>query len=492
MDDKTLLESRIDDDGLTAWLVMPEDFDRAMLNPGLCDTTLQAGGIELTNTTKQLIEKFIGDATVAPPGAFEAVIARGAPPKHGIDGRVEWLIGQDNATTTPPSEQEGQEAAGGTTEEDEPVSFYDQSIYTIVTAGDKLARIHQPTHGEDGRGVTGKTLAARDGKPAEFKHDETVIVTADHHAIAQADGVLDRSGPTIGIRDTIEVDQYVDFNTGNIAFNGNVLVHKGVRDRFTIEAEQDIEVRGLIEAATIAAGGDLRALGGFAGREQGTASVGGSLHAKYLDAVRARVRGNLRVDNEIINCNTTILGGIDSPNGALIGGESSVAGPVEIGELGAEGQPVTLLRIGVVPHLDPLIDELDGLVVGLTEQRQKLLEEQEMIETTSGMNVMAGHKERLCELMYEIAEVQGHLDRAEPALEQVRERAESMRAVDVCVNKRVYPKTVLDCAGLRYQIRNEIDGPVRITLDGKRQLQIEQQGGEPKMLASKADLSEAA
>lgn len=489
MDDKSALRVRVDDDRLTAWLIMPESFDRTMLSAGVCDAALLDSGIELNATTKSLVGKFIGEAITATPGPVQAVIAKGVPPRHGKDGHVEWLIDQN--PNQQPTDEPGSSAEPRDSEE--PVSFYDRSVYTVVRIGDVLAKVHQPTPGVDGRDVTGKTLAARDGRPVDFKHDESILVAKGDQALAQASGVLDRSGKTICIRDTIEVDKYIDFNTGNIDFDGSVIVHKGVRDCFKVHAEKDIEVRGLIEAAMIRAGRDLRALGGFAGREQGEARVAGNLYAKYLDAVQVHVRGDLCVDREIINCKTAVLGRIASPTGSIIGGETYVAGEVEVAELGAEGLPLTVVHVGALPHLDPLIDQLRAIVDELIHRRQQLLDEQELIQKTSGGRVMASHKERLCELMYEIAEAQSQLDRGEPSLERLREKTESMRRVEMRVHKRLFPNTVLVWDGMRYRVRKEMAGPLRITMDRKRRLQFETGvGGEPVLLARQADLSEAA
>ena len=55
------------------------------------------------------------------------------------------------------------------------------------------------------------------------------------------------------VSNTLEIDQNVDFSTGNIDFPGNVIVHRSVKDCFTVKARDDIEVRGLIEAATLIA-----------------------------------------------------------------------------------------------------------------------------------------------------------------------------------------------------------------------------------------------
>ncbi|MFN3166559.1 MAG: DUF342 domain-containing protein [Phycisphaeraceae bacterium] len=493
MDDQTLLRNRVSDDGMTAWLIMPAAFDRSQLNASLCDASLQAGGVELTAATKQLVEAFLAEALHAPADQdFEAIVAQGTAPRHGQDGYVEWLIDCDDGEDAQPDPPADTQAGDRDDSAQQAVCFYDRSVYTIVTVGQRLAKLHHPTYGEDGRDVRGKTLAARDGRAIELKHDESILIGRGDEALAQASGVLDRSGSTICIRDTIEVDQYVDFSTGNIRFNGSVLVHKGVRDCFEVQADKDIEVRGLIEAATIIAGGDLRSLGGFAGREQGVARIAGDLHAKYLDAVTVYTRGDLCVEREIINCDTTVLGRIASPTGALIGGETRVAGRVEVNEIGADGLPRTIVHLGSVPHLDPLIDELADVTATLIAERHKLVDEQELIQKTAGGRPLAQHKERLCELMYEIAEVQTQLDRAEPTLARVRAKADRMRMVDVTVHMVLYPKTEFVCGGVRYKIKEQLPGPLRITTDSKGKLQIEHRGRDATMLSRNAELSEAA
>jgi len=505
MDDQCHLNAKISDDGLLAELIVPADVDRAQLTPELCQAMLMRGGIELSATSPELIVQFIKHAR-ASTGLYHGLIARGTPPTHGEDGYIDWTIDrQDSTASAPDADAAGDTQATGDANDpgdandassaqspNAPASHYERSVYTIVKAGDVLGQLYHARPGNDGRSVTGKNLAAREGKPLEFQHDESIIIGKGNQVLAQADGVLDRSGKIACIRDTICVDEYVDFNTGNIRFNGNVVIQKGIRDCFTVEAQGDVEVRGLIEAATIITGGELRALGGFAGRDQGSAQVAGNLKAKYLDAVESYVRGDLEVDREVINCHTTVLGQVESPQGSIIGGDTLVAGRIDVAELGAEGLPLTTVQIGVVPHLDPLIRQLDALVAQLTHERQKLLEEQETIESASGPRVTSTHKERLCELMYEIAEVQTHLDRAEPSMQRAREKADAMRCVDVRVQKKVHPNTALVCGGLQYRIKSEMKGPLRIAMDDQGRLKFERDGGGSQMLASSADLTQAA
>lgn len=482
MDDNSRLQTVIEDEGLTARLIAPPRVDRSQLTKALCESTLRGDNIELTPKVKENIEKFIAKVEKAPIGEVQTIIAKGTPPTDGEDGRLEWAL--DELKKNNPKPEAGKDQGA--------VSFYEQSHYTIVKSGQVLGTLHPPTSGEDGRDVTGQTLPATEGRPAEFNHDESILIGKGHKIIANADGVLDCSKGMAAIHDTIDVHDNIDFNTGNICFDGNVIVRKGVRDCFKIETGGDVEVRGLIEAATIVAGRNLHAKGGFAGREQGVAEVAGDLYARYLDAVTVRVEGDLCVDREVLNCNTTVRGRVASPRSSIIGGQTLVAGGVVVAELGSNGLPQTTVEVGVLPHLDPPIKQLSGLVRQLTEQRQKLLDEKEMIEQASGGTVAPANKERVCELLCEIAEVQKYLDRAEPSLAQARERAEELREVDVYVDKQVHPNTELVCSGMRYRVQEALRGPLRITMDRRGRLNVEREGQRPVPLAQQADLTSAA
>lgn len=495
MDDHCQLNIAIEDEGLCAYVLVPESLDRDQLSFELCQAAMMQADLELASCSKQLVDDFLAQAKAC-TGPFKGLIAKGVAPVHGQDARVEWDLESLNAqpdATAPPSPDDKPAAQGDApSAKDEAACFYNRSIYTVVKQNDVLGKVYHAVPGEDGRDVKGRVLVAREGRPLNFQHDETIKIGKGNTIVAMVDGVLDRSGSTACIRDTIEVDRYVDFNTGNISFNGSVLIQKGVRDCFKVQADGDVEVRGLIEAAQIICGKDLRALGGFAGREQGVAEVAGNLQAKYLDAVRIMVRGDLIVERELINCETRVLGQIASPRGSVIGGQTLVAGGLTVAELGAAGLPMTLVQLGVVPHLDPLVAKLGKLLEHLIEQRQKLLDEQKMIENTSGKYVSEQNKERLCELMYEIADAQMMIDRAEPAYEKAREKADAMRHVAAQVERMVYPNTTLVCTGIRYRIKNELKGPLRIFEDNKGRLQVERNGQGPVMLAKYADLGDAA
>ncbi|MEO0477073.1 MAG: FapA family protein, partial [Planctomycetota bacterium] len=319
MDEQIAPQVEIAEDGLIVSLALPASFERSTLTPESCQSMLEEAGIAAEAFNTESLEKFIAQANAAAPGGFEAVIAEATPAVDGIDAYVKWLVDEpasDNHSPKPVPNP----AEAGKDEGDESVCFYSHCVFTLVKAGDVLGKVHHEFPGSDGRDVLGKPIPAKPGKPLEMNYDESIRLNEKNQLIAQLDGVLIHDDHLAWVSDTLEVKENIDFSTGNIDFPGSVVIKQGVKDCFTVKAEADIEVQGLIEAATLVAGNDLRVMGGFAGREQGRAEVQGSLYGRYLDAVTTHIAGDLVIDREVINSNSTILGNIISPTGMLIGG----------------------------------------------------------------------------------------------------------------------------------------------------------------------------
>ena len=462
-------------DRSTAQLVVPSAFPRQNLNARICLAMLQEHGVELTGEVSAAVEKLLAQD----PGdghTLTGIVARSTPPTHGVDGDIRWVVDE--------RKQEEEEAL----DENGDVCHYSRSAFTTVKPGDVVAIIDPPSEGTDGRDVTGRVLPAREGKPPAVQFDETLMRDASGKLIAQHEGVLYRESGKATIREVIEIRENVDFSTGHIEFNGDVIAYGGVRDCFHIDAAGSVEVHGLIEAAHIKCAGDLRALGGFAGREQGTAHIGGNLEARYLDAVRGRTAGDLLMQREIINCDLEVGGDVLASHGAIIGGRLVAAGRIEVGTLGSGANVATELVLGTIPALEPLADQLADLLGKLETARQKLVNEQQRIEKMSARGRLTSvDKERMTEIMYELPPLAQTLERGRGVLEALRERIRDRRTVDLSVNRRMHSGAIVSVDGKQYRVSEQCRGPMRVFLRGQ-ELMYQRGDGPAMSLAEIADV----
>lgn len=471
-------------DKSTAELIIPPGMDRQAITPELCETVLRDSGVEVTAEVRAAVKQILMAGA-----ASKAVVARAIPPRHGIDGYVEWVVDseQPKAAADDPAAAPPAPAA-----QPEQTSYYEQSAFVMVKPGQVVGHLHPPTPGEDGRDVTGKTLPAKPGKEFRLKFDESLLCDANGKLIAQDEGVLIRDPNNAGVRRVLEIPGYVDFSTGNIDFHGDVFVGKGVRDLFTIKSTGNVDVKGLIEAATILADGDLFAHGGFAGRERGTVRCGG-VHAKYLDNIQGEVLRDLNVEREIINCELTIHGNLEAPHGAIIGGRMTVTGKVHVGMLGSGAAVATEIVVGSVPRLEPLHQRLQNFIQQLQEKLDRAVEEQTQLNRMLGKTrPTAQDKERQTELIFEIAHFQTLLTKAKPTLENLEKRINEQRTIDVTIERKLHPGVIVVVGRDQYHVSADMRGPLRIIRgpDGSLSyMRGEQPGG---LLAQIADVEIAA
>lgn len=460
---------RVSPDKHQAELLIPANTPAEEFSSDYLTTRLRSADVEVTEAVLARLNK-LADPLSAEPAENgsnrRVIIAKSKPPVHGQDGRIDWTVDQKRL------EQKANE------DEADQVSFYDRSTYITVQPGDELGKLHRPTIGEDGRDVCGGTLAAKDGKAVEPKFNESLLVKGDGTIIAQQRGALVRPTPNKAfITDTIEISENVDFSTGNIDFDGSVTVRGGIKDCFLVKAKDDIEVHGLVEAAQIEAGRDFKAMGGFAGREQGTAKVGHDLLAKYLDGVEGEIMNALQVDRELLNCDLTVHGEVDSPRGSLIGGRVISTGPVRLATLGSNGNARTELVIGVVPRLEPWLVRLETMINPIKEDREKLQEEKDMLDRlTVGGRATPDQIERQTELMFEIGSLDRLIQRAEPTINQLQQKVDEQRTYDVEISKQVHQGACFVTRDRVYRLRRDLKGPVQVSVDPKGNLQFLESG----------------
>jgi uncharacterized protein (DUF342 family) len=167
-------------------------------------------------------------------------------------------------------------------------------------------------------------------------------------AYADIDGMVYTKGRTISVSPIYMVPQDVDMTTGNVSFNGSVIVQGNVLTGFTIKAKQDITVFGVVEAATLIAGGNIFIKKGFKGGDKGLLQAKGDITAKFFDAGNCECHGNITIESSIINANVTCHGKINvtRKKGIIVGGVVRSIGGIECNEIGSKLGVSTRIVIG--------------------------------------------------------------------------------------------------------------------------------------------------
>lgn len=439
----------VSDDGLRAEVVIapgvePSDCDEALLR-----AFLNENQIPIRPAFDAAVGSLI-EAVHADPGAGgRAVIAEGTPPRHGEPGRFEWEPAFDPENAEADAERDG--------------DYYNHSAFTMAETGDVLARLVEPEKGVDGETVTGKVLAARDGVAAPVVLDESVARRADGTLVALCDGAVQFRDGVLKVSTHLEINEYVDFSTGNIHFDGDVTVFRGVRDCFELRASRDVTVRGMVEAAGVEAGRDGCFDGGVAARDKGHVRVERDMSARYLDSAVVSVGRDLVVDKEIVKCSLTVGGTIRCAGGALVGGVCTVGGACEFGVLGSDKGGETHCVLGAMGDFDPYRSRVGTLAGTVASMRDKAKAEHEAL-VAHAADLTPTQAEQMTMLEFTLSTLEELEARVRGARARIEETESELTAVELTVHSVVHTGVRLTMGRFDVTFPDPIKGPLRITL----------------------------
>lgn len=280
-------------------------------------------------------------------------VMTGTPPQPPVDGALEWT--RDFFTQ------------GWAIDEDTgAINFWERLERCAVREGESLLKLVHPVEGEPGSNVFGAEIApakpakvkVRCGKGVEMSEAEGATLYS-----ATLDGRVRWNDNTISVDDVYSIRGDVGLATGNIHHTGTLVIEGDVNAGATVEADGDIVVKGMIEAATILCGGSLTVAGGILGSKDTQIEVQGEVQAKYISEADVRAAGDVTVTNEIAHSRIRTRGRVDVTRGRICGGETYALRGIHLAEAGASGSTKTLLVSGV-----------DYTLSGKLEQRHQDLE----------------------------------------------------------------------------------------------------------------------
>jgi uncharacterized protein len=160
---------------------------------------------------------------------------------------------------------------------------------------------------------------------------------------------------TVSARDVAQIAGNVDYETGNVSYNGNVEVKGTVVGGFSVKSTGDVVILESVEnGVEIEAGGDVTVKQGIVGEKTKVVAKGG-VQAKFVQDATIVAGGDVVVDSYIRTANVqtetavNVTGG--GASGGIIGGETWALNSIVSKNVGAEGTAQTLVCVGVLPTL---------------------------------------------------------------------------------------------------------------------------------------------
>lgn len=443
----------------------------------LVHACVEERGVKVDRAVEAAITRTVERIAETPGEAFETVIAQGVRPVHGKDGTfhlVEHLAEAkrlgDHKKQRYAELDEG--AAGKRTSIDtdgeqdlSALDHYERSTLLVVRANDRIGTITPPTEGEDGIDVCGTVIPAVKGRAYDIDHDRAIDVLDSGEVIARRSGLLNIEGTRFRIQSALEILGSVDFSTGNVNFPGSVRIADTVKDRFSVEADKDIEVGDVVEGAQVIAGRDALLRRGMSGRGKGYVRTGRDLVARTLDQAEADVGRTLRIEREIKSCDIRVQGSVEGPQAWLLGGTLAAGGSIELGTIGSPANTETQIGVGRIPSLlNRALQAIEILNAArdATERTRPLMDR---LKATPKLN--PEEAERLTLLSMEQAQRDNIQRLANDALTAVARTLAELTDPTLNVLGKVFPGTEVLIGRSRVVFKSTVSGPLTITLDAK-------------------------
>jgi uncharacterized protein len=417
------------------------------------ETFLQNNGV-VHGTLDEALQEFERHPVYSQP----ILMAQGSPPINGADARIVYNFEVD------PSKVKLKERMDGT------INFKELNLIQNVVEGQPLARKVPPEAGQDGRTVKGRILPARDGKDREIGLGKNVtIIDNGRTVIAAASGQVMLVKDQISVETVMIIPGDVNMQTGNVNALGAVIVKGNVEDGYSVTAQGNIEVLGIVGKANLTSGADIivkRGINGSDDQDLGSIRAGKSVWATFIQNARVDAVEWVVVSDGIVNSNITCLHKVlcQGKRAQIVGGIIRASEEINAQTLGSQGGTETILEVGYDPkskeELESLtknrsayeneLTEVDRNIQGLIRQkkvqRKKLSSEKEkmLIELKDRHNDRVA---RIKDLEKAIAKRETYLD--------------SLRNVGrISAGKSVLPGVKIRIRDASYDVTRAFDQPV--------------------------------
>ena len=330
----------------------------------------------------------------------------------------------------------------------------------IIKKDDVICEITPPVKGTPGMRLDGKPILPRAVQAAKVPCGVNTTLTEDGlRLVATMDGHLEYSNGAFHVRPVLEIHGDVDYNTGNIDFIGDVQITGDVRENFSVHATGSITVDGIVEGATVDAGGDLTITRGVVGDNRAVLKCGGVFRVKYLENSRVYAGGSVYADcimtSEVYSDQSIE---VVEGRGSIIGGTLIAGELIRANMIGAQSGRKTELTLGVLPYTENEREKLRKRVHEIEQEIEKIEGERRYMEA---MGDKAKAEER-----------RSHLPLLQLKASRLAKKAEDMKAQEVDPAKcrlecgTVYPVTVVQLGSLKW-VAEQIHRQCKVIYDAQ-------------------------
>lgn len=424
------LDVKMSDDGMTAYArfycasVGGEAYTAAGIANDLVHKGVKHG------ISKEAIEDYLADKHYC----TDYIIAMGTPVTEGKDGRVKYNFNTELSTKP-------------TLNSDGTVDYFNLNTISKCAKGQVLAELEPEERGADGINVMGVRIRPKEVKRAFLKYGRNITLSEDGKSIiSDVNGHVSLVEDKVFVSDVYEVKD-VDPSTGNIDYEGDILIMGNVTAGFSVKSSGNIEIRGVVEGANVEAAGNITIAKGMNGMSKGSLKAGGNICVKFLENASVFAGGYVYTET-ILHSEVSAKGNIDvnGKRGLISGSIIQSLGFVSARFIGSTMGGKTEISVGVDPELKKKMVELQTRIAAAN----KSLTQIEPILATLTKKMKSGDKLTGEQTLY-LKQLAANYSQLKPQLASDMEELENLtEAMDsmtsdsyIKVSEYAYPGTVI-------------------------------------------------
>jgi uncharacterized protein (DUF342 family)/response regulator RpfG family c-di-GMP phosphodiesterase len=333
------VDLQVSDDRIEAWIRVPKTVQGTTdIEP--IKKLIKKRGIKYGVVEDIQIRKFLRNCT-DPHEKF--IVAKAIAPSVGKPAQIIYHFNTESDSA-------------GIINEDGSIDFRYRGDSPFVKRGQLLAEkipMEQPKSGVD---VFGETLLVGDVDDIPLEGGEGTELSEDGlklTATITGQPSVDVKG-VISVLESFTVKGDVDFKTGNINFNGNVIVTGTIKEGFLVECEE--LTANEINGGIIRNKGDLKISNGIINADIQTE---GSVQAKFLNKAKLYGYGDMMVTREIMESYIAISGALNNETGRITASTIAARKGLSVKQIGTEKSEYSTIKAGADDHIQWIAEKYD-------------------------------------------------------------------------------------------------------------------------------------
>jgi uncharacterized protein (DUF342 family) len=376
------------------------------------------------------------------------VVAKGRLAMDGKNATIEYFFNTEKKRTPFALSEDGS------------VDFREIGIIQTVKAGDILARKVATNKGVPGMTVTGQSLPAIDGKDIVLYKGKNILLNKDETELTAAvKGQIVWDGSRIDVDPVCKIKGDVCFETGNIYFNGSLLIDGNIREGFVVKADDDIEIKGSVEKAYVESlEGSITVHGGIVGVGQDSIRAQKKITAKFVQNASLCARGDVIVTEFILHSLVDSGGSVlvtRGKKGAIIGGKIRATKEVCAKTIGNVAETVTIIQVGIDPETR---EEMNSIVHDIQNAQDELKKAIMDVNSLRAMKERFGSLSPEKEEAYQLARsmqiaMTSEIKYLKQRSENLQKEIEYLKGGKIAVMEHIYPRVKITIIKTEHELK---------------------------------------